>query len=194
MENKKTPLIKLSLTIFILTFLFNINSSAQERILTIDEAVNIALKKNRDISIAVLNVQKAGAAVDEAFGYALPSLDLSGNFSHFLKKPKMLFPDFEALLTNATYSILFDENVIPRDDNKFRPMNNVLQSFAQSNNFSTDVTLTQTLFSSTVFRGIGASQIYYDLAKADLNSTVSKTVLSVQKHFMEYCYQVKFLK
>lgn len=183
MENKKTPLIKLSLTIFILTFLFNINSSAQERILTIDEAVNIALKKNRDISIAVLNVQKAGAAVDEAFGYALPSLDLSGNFSHFLKKPKMLFPDFEALLTNASYSILFDENVIPRDDNKFRPMNNVLQSFAQSNNFSTDVTLTQTLFSSTVFRGIGASQIYYDLAKADLNSTVSKTVLSVQKTF-----------
>ena len=183
MENKKTPLIKLSLTIFILTFLFNINSSAQERILTIDEAVNIALKKNRDISIAVLNVQKAGAAVDEAFGYALPSLDLSGSFSHFLKKPKMLFPDFEALLTNASYSILFDENVIPRDDNKFRPMNNVLQSFAQSNNFSTDVTLTQTLFSSTVFRGIGASQIYYDLAKADLNSTVSKTVLSVQKTF-----------
>lgn len=183
MENKKTPLIKLSLTIFILTFLFNINSSAQERILTIDEAVNIALKKNRDISIAVLNVQKAGAAVDEAFGYALPSLDLSGSFSHFLKKPKMLFPDFEALLTNASYSILFDENVIPRDDNKFRPMNNVLQSFAQSNNFSTDVTLTQTLFSSTVFRGIGASQIYYDLAKADLSSTVSKTVLSVQKTF-----------
>jgi len=183
MENKKTPLIKLSLTIFILTFLFNINSSAQERILTIDEAVNIALKKNRDISIAVLNVQKAGAAVDEAFGYALPSLDFSGSFSHFLKKPKMLFPDFEALLTNASYSILFDENVIPRDDNKFRPMNNVLQSFAQSNNFSTDVTLTQTLFSSTVFRGIGASQIYYDLAKADLNSTVSKTVLSVQKTF-----------
>src|SRR5690606_29126633 len=34
-----------------------------------------------------------------------------------------------------------------------------------------------------VFRGIGASQIYYDLAKADLNSTVSKTVLSVQKTF-----------
>ena len=102
MENKKTPLLKLSLTICILTSLFNINSSAQERILTLDAAVNIALKKNRDISIAVLNVQKAGAAVDEAFGYALPSLDLSGSFSHFLKKPKMLFPDFEALLTNAS--------------------------------------------------------------------------------------------
>ncbi|HEX7358094.1 MAG TPA: TolC family protein, partial [Ignavibacteriaceae bacterium] len=37
--------------------------------------------------------------------------------------------------------------------------------------------------SSAVFKGIGASQIYNDLAKADLKSTVSKTVLSVQKTF-----------
>ena len=40
------------------------------------------------------------------------------------------------------------------------------------------------------FKGIGASQIYYGLAKADLYSTVSKTVLSVQKTF----YGVLFLK
>ncbi|RPI61904.1 MAG: TolC family protein, partial [Ignavibacteriales bacterium] len=103
---------------------------------------------------------------------------------------KMPFPDFEALLTNATYSILFDEQVIPRDNNKFVPIENILQSFSQSNNFSTDITVTQTLFSSAVFKGIGASQIYYDLAKADLHSTVSKTVLSVQKTF----YGVLFLK
>lgn len=57
----------------------------------------------------------------------------------------MPFPDFEALLTNATYSILFDEQVIPRDNNKFVPIENILQSFSQSNNFSTDITVTQTL-------------------------------------------------
>ena len=183
MKNKNSSFQITSFLIFLLLIVPILQVSAQEKTLSIDEAISIALNNNRDISISVMNVKKAGAAVDEAFGYALPSLNLSGNFSHFLKKPKMLFPDFEALLTNATYSILFDENVIPRDDNKYRPMQNVLQSFAQSNNFSTDITLTQTLFSSTVFRGIGASQIYYDLAKADLNSTVSKTILSVQKTF-----------
>ena len=183
MKNKNSSFQITLFLIFLLLIVPVLQVSAQEKTLSIDEAISIALNNNRDISISVMNVKKAGAAVDEAFGYALPSLNLSGNFSHFLKKPKMLFPDFEALLTNATYSILFDENVIPRDDNKYRPMQNVLQSFAQSNNFSTDITLTQTLFSSTVFRGIGASQIYYDLAKADLNSTVSKTILSVQKTF-----------
>jgi len=130
-----------------------------------------------------MNVKKAGAAVDQAFGYALPSVDLAGSFSRYLKKPKMSFPDFQTLLTNATYSILFDENVIPRNDNKFKPVNNILQSFSQTNNFSTSVTVSQTLFSSTVFRGIGASRIYYDLAQADYKSTISKTVLSVQKTF-----------
>ena len=171
------------LFIIIIILIFNFTVSAQSKIYTLDEAINIAIANNKDITISVMNVKKAGAAVDEAFGYALPSVNLNGSFSHFLKKPKMPFPDFEALLTNATYSILFDEQVIPRDNNKFVPIENILQSFSQSNNFSTDITVTQTLFSSAVFKGIGASQIYYDLAQADLHSTVSKTVLLVQKTF-----------
>ncbi len=187
----KTPLFPLNIFIsFFLVLAIQILTSAQTKVYTLDEAINTALSSNRDITISVMNVKKAGAAVDEAFGYALPSLDLSGSFSHFLEKPKMSFPDFGSLLQNATYSILFDENVLPRDESKFKPLQNVLQSFAQTNNYSTSLTLSQTLFSSAVFKGIGASQIYYDLAKADLNSTVSNTVLSVQKTF----YGVLFSK
>jgi len=179
------------ITSFIILFLtIQFSSSAQSKIYTIDEAINTAINNNRDITISVMTVKKAVAAVDEAFGYALPSVNLNGTFTRFLEKPKMPFPDFEALLTNATYSILFDEGVIPRDDNKYKSMGSKLQSFAQTNNFSADVTITQTLFSSAVLKGIGASQIYYDLAKADLYGTVSKTVLSVQKTF----YGVLLLK
>ncbi len=183
MKHKRSSISFNIVKTFIILFALQFSLSAQSKVYTIDEAINTAINNNWDITISVMNVKKAGAAVDEAFGYALPSLNLSGNFSHFLQKPKMSFPDFGALLQNATYSILFDENVIPRDESKFKPMQNVLQSFAQTNNFSTDITLTQTLFSSAVFKGIGASKIYYDLAKADLDGTVSKTVLSVQKTF-----------
>jgi outer membrane protein TolC len=173
---------KITFTILFLTIQFS--SLAQTKSYTLEEAINTALSNNKDITISVMNVKKAGAAVDEAFGYALPSVNLNGSFSRFLEKPKMPFPDFEAMLTNATYNILFNDSVIvPRDDSKFLPMGTKLQSFSQTNNFSADVTITQTLFSSAVFKGIGASKIYYDLAKADLNSTVSKTVLSVQKTF-----------
>ncbi|MCU0342634.1 MAG: TolC family protein [Ignavibacterium sp.] len=157
--------------------------SAQPKIYTLDDAIGQALRNNKNINISQMNVEKAGATVKEAFGYALPKLDLSGNFSHFIKKPLMPFPDFEALLTNATYSILFDEGVIPRDDSKYLPMETKLQSFALTNAYTTDLTLTQTLFSSAVFEGIGASKIYYNLSTAELNNTVSKTVLDVQKAF-----------
>jgi outer membrane protein TolC len=78
---------------------------------------------------------------------------------------------------------LFDENVIPRDESKFLPVQNQLQSFAQSNNYQASLTLTQILFSSAVFRGIGASQIYYDLSVAELRNTISKTKLNVERAF-----------
>ena len=160
-----------------------VETNAQSRVLTLDDAIHLALENNNDVKIALMNTGKSRAAVREAFGYALPSLDLSANFAHFLKKPKMPFPDFEALLTNATYSILFDEGVLPRDDNKFKPMQTQLQSFAQTNNYEASLTLTQILFSSTVFRGIGASQIYYDLSISELRNTIGKTKLNVERAF-----------
>lgn len=163
-------------------FLYSL-ANAQVQTFTIEDAIQTALENNTDIKIAVMNVKKSNAAVSEAFGYALPSLDFSAGFSHYLKKPKMSFPDFEALLTNATYSILFDENVIPRDESKYRDTKNILQSFVQANNYQTNLQLTQTLFSSAVFQGIGASRIYLNLAKEDLKNKVSETVLDVQKAF-----------
>jgi len=115
---------------------------AQTEVVSLEDAISLALKNNKDISIARLNVAKSEAAVDEAYGYALPRLDLSAGFSHFIKKPLVPFPDFGALLKNATYGILFDENVLPRNENKFVPVNSVLQSFSRSNNYQTELTLT----------------------------------------------------
>ncbi|MCJ7553013.1 MAG: TolC family protein [Ignavibacteriaceae bacterium] len=171
------------LFIVLAVFLSYGQMNAQSRILTLEDAIHLALENNTDIKVSLMNTEKSRAAVREAFGYALPSLDLSASFAHFLKKPKMPFPDFEALLTNATYNILFEEGVIPRDESKFIPMQTQLQSFAQTNNYEASLTLSQILFSSTVFRGIGASQIYYDLSVAELRNTIGKTKLNVERAF-----------
>jgi outer membrane protein len=169
--------------ISIIIFLLSGILYAQSQTLTLDEAIQIALENNTDIKVSKMSTDKSSAAVREAFGYALPSLDLSADFSHFLKKPKMPFPDFQALLTNATYSILFEENVIPEDESKYVPVENTLQSFALNNAYTASLTLTQVLFNSAVFRGIGASQIYYDLSLAELRNTISKTKLDVERAF-----------
>ena len=167
----------------IIISIFSSTGLPQSKIYSLDDAINAALNNNRDIKVAQLDVEKSKDAVDEAFGYALPSLDFSANFNHFLKKPKTPFPDFEALLTNATYSILFDENVIPRDESKYKPIMTQLQSFVQTNSYETSLLLTQTLFNSAIFRGIGASQIYLDLSKEELKRKVASTILDVKKAF-----------
>ena len=180
-------MIKLNLTIrlviiFFLPGFFTI-SNAQSVKLDLNEAILHALKNNNNVRIANLDVVKAETAVKEAYGYAYPSVDFSTDFSHFLSKPLTAFPDFEAMLNNSTYKVLFDEGVIPQNDNKYLPMGTKLQSFAQANNFESKITVTQTLFNSTVFRGIGASQIYLDLSKEKLKSVVTKTISDVKKAF-----------
>ena len=75
--------------ISILILISSFYSQAQDQVFTIGDAIQTAIENNRDIKIAVMNVKKADAAVSEAYGYAMPSLDLSAGFSRFLKKPKM---------------------------------------------------------------------------------------------------------
>ena len=171
------------LRIFILLTILPVVIQAQTKELSLDEAIRIAIKNNPQVRIAKYDVWKAESAVKEAFGYALPSLDISATFSHLIDKPKMPFPDFEALLTNAAYGILFDENVLPFDEKKFRPMETKLQSFAQTNNYEAKAQITQILFNSTVFRGIGSSQIYYDISRERLSGVVGKTILNVKKSY-----------
>lgn len=174
---------RISKIIMLIFICVSLSGFAQDRVFTLDEAIETALEHNREVKISKLNIEKADAAVSEAFGYAMPSVDISANFTHLVEKPKMPFPDFEAMLTNATYNILFDEGVIPRDNNKFLPLQTKLQSFAQANSFEAQAQVTQILFNSAVFRGIGASEIYLNMSKVQLKSTIASTVLDVKKAF-----------
>lgn len=165
----------------LLALTITVNLSARE--VNLDEAIQIALENNKEILISKMNVDKAQAAVDEAFGYALPTVDFSANFMHYVEKPVFFFPDFGALLGNATYDILFNENVLPRDDSKFKPVSLVKQSFVLANSYETSVQVSQILFNSAVFQGIGASQKYLDLSKIALKSNVANTILNVKRAF-----------
>ena len=156
---------------------------SQTETYTLEKAIETAMENNRETKIARMEVTKAKAAVDEAIGNALPSLDLTGNYTRFLEKQKMAFPDFESMLNNATYGVLFQENIIPYDPNKLQPMETTLQSFVQTNSYEVTAQVNQILFNSAVFRGIGASEIYLRTSKEQLNSKLSNVVLSVKKAF-----------
>lgn len=174
----------LKLLLFITIFLNSIlSANSQMKTFDLNSAIDYALNNNRDIKVAVLDIDKANSAVSEAYGYAMPNLDLSANISHFIEKAKMPFPSFEALLNNATYSVLFKEKVLPEDKNKYLPMETQLQSFALSNNYETSLKFSQIIFNSAVFTGIGSAGTYLQTSKILLKNQIGKTVLNVQKSF-----------
>lgn len=166
--------------IFAIALQFSISIA---RDLTLDSAISIAISNNRDIKIAKLEIDRANQAILEAYGYAYPSLDLTGQFTHFIEKPKMPFPDFNAMLNNSVYKVLFDESIIPTDDGKYLPMESKLQAFSLANNYSATVQLTQVLFNYSVLRGISSSGIYRDLAEEQLKGKIASTTLNTQKTF-----------
>jgi outer membrane protein len=173
--------------VFLLIITFSFIQSgliqAQSKKITVNDAITIALENNREAKIARLNVIKASSAVDQVLGNAYPSLDFSANYFHYLQKMKMPFPDFQALLTNATYSILFDEKVLTRDNSKYLPMNTTLQSFSLFNNYQATFQVSQVLFNSSVLEGIGAAKNYRDLSKDQLYSTAFKTIHDIKSAF-----------
>jgi len=174
---------KLIKMIMIATSLIFFINELQSRELTLDSAIAIALSNNNDIRIAQLELDRANAAVKEAYGYAMPTLDFSTQFTHFIEKPKMPFPDFNALLNNATYGVLFKEKIIPQDNSKMMPMETKLQSFALANSYTSTLQLQQVFFSSTVFKGISSAGVYQKLAREALISKINSTISNVKKAF-----------
>src|SRR3989337_1308671 len=81
-----------------LVLVFGISlSQAQEvaaRRLSLEDAVRLAMKRNPELISARLEVQRSDARVLEAWGNALPAVDLSGQYVHLVDKPVTFFPDF----------------------------------------------------------------------------------------------------
>ncbi len=131
------------------------------KVLTLDEAIQIALQKNHDLTSARLEVEKANAKVNEAIGTALPALDFSGRYTRALKRPVFFLPDFDDLKSGRTVPIEIGSN------------------------HSIEMTLSarQVLFNSAVITGVGAAQIYLHAARDMYRAKQLETVTKVRKAF-----------
>lgn len=161
---------------------------AQEVTLTLEDAIYSAIDSNYTTKIAMMDVSKAQAAVNEAYGYALPTVDFSASYGYFIQKAKMPFPDFETMLTNAVYGVLYEEfpdpDFFPNGMHwTFPTPQTELMEFALSHNLDATFQLTQILFNSAVFNGIGAAQVYLDASKVMVRSTVAKNINDIENAF-----------
>ena len=136
---------------------------AQEPVLlTLDRAIDVSLENNSTIRSAQLEVDKAEAQISEAYGNALPSVDLSANYSRNLEKQVFYFP-------NASGEV--------------QPI-----SIGSDNAVTTELRIQQILFNGAVFKGVGIAKTYGELSRQQLRAEASTTVASVRKAY--YAAQV----
>ncbi len=145
----------------LISFLFVGQIRAEIKKLNIDDAIKTALNNSFDAKTAKLSTQKAEAAVDEAFGNALPSLSISGQYTRNLQSPVFFMPNFFQNKMNETIAV----------------------KIGSDNAFQAAASVTQILFNSAVFTAVGTSKIYADASRDQRAGTFSKTIASVKKAF-----------
>lgn len=145
----------------------------------LNSAITTALENNHNIKIAKYNLETAQKDVSEAYGYAMPRLDLNAGFNRALIRPKAIFVGggfanmFPAQLMNW---MIQSSGIDPAElggegDSEY-------QSFVigSNHNFNTHIELVQPIFDYSVFTGIGSSAIYEKARVEVLNAEEAATV------------------
>jgi outer membrane protein TolC len=136
----------------------SVAASAQEPVsLTLQQAIDVALKNNRDIATQRLEIENADAQVTEAFGNALPTLTLNARYTRNLQKQVFYFPGQDGIV---------------------RPI-----EVGSDNAIQGDLTLNQVLFNSAVFTGVGTAKTYAKISRQQLRAKAADVVLAVRRAY-----------
>ncbi len=161
MNNKQINRLAIAF-LFCIIFLASLSPAfSQMQRLTLEQAIDLAVQNNYDAKKARLAVQKSEAKIDEALGSALPKLTLNANYTNNPKKPKFFLPDFANPGSGELKAV----------------------EIGATNSFKAGAQLTQILFNSAVFTGIGTAKTFYKASKEQYKSSISKTIGSVKKTF-----------
>lgn len=137
-----------------------VSAQAATRPLTLDAAIELALKQNKNIVVAKLNMQRAESQVTEAYGSAMPSLSVNAGFNHNIQLPVFFFPN------PATGEV--------------GPLR-----IGQTNVYAMTAQVQQVLFNGAVFTAIQSSKIYTDAAGAQLDAAVAEVVTETKKKYYQ---------
>lgn len=110
-------------------------------VLSLEEAVRMALRNNRQLEDARLGLEGAEGLVREAWGSVYPKLDLNASYTRNLTVPATFLP-----------AIFFDPDAGPDELAPIR--------FGADNNWNLQLYAEQPLFQAGVFLGVGAAERY----------------------------------
>jgi len=123
-------------------------------VLTLDEAVRVALANNRQILIAKEKIEEARQRIEEAKAGYLPTINLSGTYTRLSETPSMSVPDYGSI------------------------------EMGKADNYLSRISFTQVLYSSGILKyGNQGASLYYQKSEEDLKNAQNSITYQVKKAF-----------
>jgi outer membrane protein len=134
---------------------------AQKNVLTLEDAIKIALENSNQVKLAQLEILKSDEKLVEARSALIPRIGASGSYSRYLKKPVLFLPPDSPFgrLTGGVIEIGFD------------------------NSYLGAISLQMPLFSWNLYAGIRSALKGKSLAEQAYKSVTLKTIADVKKAF-----------
>src|SRR5690606_11735700 len=165
-------LLRLSfVSLFFLLTSFSLQAQDEKRTVSLQDAINLALKQHRDAVNASLDVENSEYQIMEVRSRALPQVSLNGTLN------------YSPLLQKSALPNIFGPNPNPDET--------ILVAFGQKWNSTAGVNLTQNIFDKSVFTGLKAARTtreFYQLHKQLTSENIIEAVASayyqvlVQRH------------
>lgn len=130
----------------------------QTTVLTLNQAVNLALEKNADLKIASMEVTKSEEKLREARSGLFPNLDLSGQYQRYIDKPVIFLPAGSPLGSTLT--------------------------IGSDNSYTAAVSLSVPLFAWSLYKNIGLASDALEITKLNYISVKNNIVVDVKKAFL----------
>jgi len=159
-KNKMPVFLLIFLSVVCCSKIFAQDTTARK--VTLEKAVLLAMDHNPDLESARLEMEKAHERVSEAWGYTMPSIDVSGQYSKALKKPVFFLPG----------------SFIGRPEKDV-----VAVEMGSTHSVNLGITATQLLFNGAVFIGVGASKVYSKAAEEMYQAKRFETIAKARKAF-----------
>jgi len=123
-------------------------------VLTLEEAVRVALANNRQILIAKEKIEEAKQRIEEARAGYLPTINLSGTYTRLSEAPSMSVPGYGTI------------------------------EMGKADNYLSTLSLTQVLYSSGILKyGNQGASLYYQKSEEDLKNAQNSITYQVKKAF-----------
>jgi outer membrane protein len=135
---------------------------AQPLVLTLEQAISLALERNRDVLIAEQDRYKADAQVGEAKSGLFPQIAFSGQYARNVKTPVLFLPPGPPF--NNTGSV-------------------ITIKLGSDNSYTAGLQLSQTLFSPKLGTAIDIARDYHQYSEKSYEGTTQDVVLGVKQAF-----------